>query len=88
MLLYAQTSARRTRQILADLTAAVVLAGAVWFAMAVHEAIMRLAEPGRKVENAGDGLAGSLADAGRSAWRDGRLGDRALAVVDVRHHGQ
>ncbi|RPF30131.1 hypothetical protein EDD96_6700 [Streptomyces sp. Ag109_G2-6] len=63
MLLYAQTSARRGRQILADLMAVVVMAAAVWFAVAVHEAIMRLAEPGRKVESAGDGLA----DAGRSA---------------------
>ncbi|MEU3316013.1 hypothetical protein ABZ743_25510 [Streptomyces sp. NPDC006662] len=67
MLLYAQTPARRNRQILADLMAVVVIACAVWFASAVHDAIMLLAEPGRKVESAGEGFAGALHDAGRTA---------------------
>ncbi|MFB7058482.1 hypothetical protein ACWF95_07985 [Streptomyces vinaceus] len=67
MLLYAQTPARRNRQILADLIAAVVIAGAVWFALAVHDAIMLLAEPGRKVESAGEGFASALDDAGETA---------------------
>lgn len=52
MLLYAQIPARRNRQILADLLAVVVIACAVWFALAVQDAIMLLAEPGRKVESA------------------------------------
>ncbi|MFD8985384.1 hypothetical protein [Streptomyces sp. NPDC059564] len=67
MLLYAQTPARRNRQILADLVAVVVIAGAVWFALAVHDAIMLLAEPGRKVESAGEGFASALDDAGETA---------------------
>ncbi|MEJ8646320.1 hypothetical protein WKI68_43840 [Streptomyces sp. MS1.HAVA.3] len=48
MLLYAQTPARRTRQILADLIAVVLVAAAVKFALAVHDAIMLLAEPGAR----------------------------------------
>ncbi|MFE5539879.1 hypothetical protein [Streptomyces sp. NPDC056492] len=67
MLLYAQTPARRNRQILADLIAVVVIAGAVWIALAVHDAIMLLAEPGRKVESAGEGFASALDDAGETA---------------------
>ncbi|AKL70678.1 MULTISPECIES: hypothetical protein [Streptomyces] len=67
MLLYAQTPARRTRQILADLIAVVLIAVAVRFALAVHGAIMMLAEPGRKVESSGEGLASALDDAGATA---------------------
>ncbi|MFD6967109.1 hypothetical protein [Streptomyces sp. NPDC059979] len=64
MLLYAQTPARRTRQILADLIAVVLIAAAVKFALAVHDAIMLLAEPGRRVESSGESLATALDDAG------------------------
>ncbi|MFD7079257.1 hypothetical protein ACFYXV_31430 [Streptomyces sp. NPDC002181] len=67
MLLYAQTPARRNRQILADLIAVAVIAVAVWIALAVHDAIMLLAEPGRKVESAGEGFASALDDAGETA---------------------
>ncbi|WP_326593343.1 hypothetical protein [Streptomyces sp. NBC_01294] len=64
MLLYAQTPARRTCQILADLIAVVLIAAAVKFALAVHDAIMLLAEPGRRVESSGESLATALDDAG------------------------
>ncbi|MGP3690250.1 hypothetical protein ACTVZO_37090 [Streptomyces sp. IBSNAI002] len=67
MRLYAQTRARRCRQVLADLIAVALLAGAVTFALAVHDVIMLLAEPGRKVENAGGSLASGLGDAGNAA---------------------
>lgn len=56
MRLYAQTPARRNRQVLADLIAVGLIAAAVWFALAVHDAIMMLAEPGRRVESSGDSL--------------------------------
>ncbi|MEV6394714.1 hypothetical protein AB0M39_08015 [Streptomyces sp. NPDC051907] len=75
MLLYAQTPARRSRQILADLIAVVLIAAAVWFALAVHGAIMLLAEPGRKVESSGEGLATALDDAGDTASRVPLVGD-------------
>ncbi|MFG2340980.1 hypothetical protein [Streptomyces yangpuensis] len=75
MLLYAQTPARRSRQILADLIAVLLIAAAVWFALAVHDAIMLLAEPGRKVESSGDSLAAALDDAGETASRVPLVGD-------------
>ncbi|APU43895.1 hypothetical protein [Streptomyces sp. TN58] len=75
MLLYAQTPARRNRQILADLTALLLIAAAVAFALAVHDAIMLLAEPGRKVESSGDSLAAALDDAGETASRVPLVGD-------------
>ncbi|MFJ3728482.1 hypothetical protein ACIPYQ_38770 [Streptomyces sp. NPDC090045] len=67
MLLYAQTPARRNRQILADLIAVLLIAAAVKFALAVHDAIMLLAEPGRMVESSGQSLATALGDAGDTA---------------------
>ncbi|MFE2323499.1 hypothetical protein ACFXD5_06195 [Streptomyces sp. NPDC059385] len=67
MRLYAQTRARRCRQILADLIAVLLIAAAVWFALAVRDGIMLLAEPGRKVEDAGDSLASGLDRAGEAA---------------------
>lgn len=67
MRLYAQTRARRCRQVLSDLVALGLMAGAVWCALAVRDEIMRLAEPGRKVEEAGGSLASGLGDAGDAA---------------------
>ncbi|MFD3806939.1 hypothetical protein ACFWSF_29435 [Streptomyces sp. NPDC058611] len=67
MRLYAQTPARRNRQVLGDLIALVLMAAAVWFALAVRDAIMLLAEPGRRVERSGDSLAAALGDAGDAA---------------------
>ncbi|MFJ8563853.1 hypothetical protein [Streptomyces sp. NPDC093514] len=75
MRLYAQTPARRNRQVLADLIAVGLMAAAVWFALAVHDAIMMLAEPGRRVESSGDSLAGGLADAGDAASNVPFVGD-------------
>ncbi|MFF4457324.1 hypothetical protein [Streptomyces goshikiensis] len=75
MLLYAQTPARRIRQILADVIAVVLVAAAVRFALAVHSAIMMLAEPGRKVEDSGESLATALDDAGATASKVPLVGD-------------
>ncbi|WP_314251556.1 hypothetical protein [Streptomyces sp. DSM 40907] len=75
MRLYAQTPARRNRQILADLIAVILLAAAVRFALAVHEAIMLLAEPGRRVESSGDSLATELGNAGDAASNVPFVGD-------------
>ncbi|WP_327411511.1 hypothetical protein [Streptomyces sp. NBC_01233] len=75
MLLYAQTPARRNRQILADLIAVVLIVAAVKFALAVHGAIMLLAEPGRKVESSGESLATALDDVGDTASNVPLVGD-------------
>ncbi|MFJ3174259.1 hypothetical protein ACIPJK_26220 [Streptomyces roseus] len=75
MRLYAQTRARRIRQVVADLTALVLMAVGVWFALAVHDGIMLLAEPGRKLEDASGSLASGLGDAGDAASRVPLIGD-------------
>ncbi|MFE5027728.1 hypothetical protein ACFRAO_31480 [Streptomyces sp. NPDC056656] len=67
MRLYAQTPARRSRQVLADLIAAALIYAAVKLALAVHDAIRRLADPGRKAESAGNSLSDGLVDAGDAA---------------------
>ncbi|MFB7510349.1 hypothetical protein [Streptomyces broussonetiae] len=67
MRLYAQTPARRSRQVVADLVALALIAVAVAFALTVHGVIMRLAEPGRQAQNAGVSLSSSLQDAGAAA---------------------
>ncbi|MFJ8662057.1 hypothetical protein [Streptomyces sp. NPDC093795] len=67
MRLYAQTPARRNRQVLADLIAVALIAAAVWAALVVRGTIMLLAEPGRKVESSGDSLAEELGNAGDAA---------------------
>lgn len=67
MRLYAQTPARRSRQILADLIAAALIYATVKLALVVHDAIGRLADPGRKAESAGNSLSDGLVDAGDAA---------------------
>ncbi|MET9676060.1 hypothetical protein ABZY68_23650 [Streptomyces sp. NPDC006482] len=67
MRLYAQTPARRNRQVLVDLLAMALIATAVWAAFVVRETIMLLAEPGRKAESSGESLARELGNAGDAA---------------------
>lgn len=87
MRLYAQTPVRRSRQVLADLVALVLIAAAVWFALAVRHVIMLLAEPGQKAQDAGDALAGGLNDAGDAAAKVPFVGDSLkqplLAAADA-----
>ncbi|WP_338897016.1 hypothetical protein WBG99_16365 [Streptomyces sp. TG1A-60] len=75
MRLYAQTPARRNRQVLVDLTAVALIAIAVWAAFFVRDTIMLLAEPGQKVESSGDGLAEELGKAGDAASNVPFVGD-------------
>ncbi|WP_225799975.1 hypothetical protein [Streptomyces sp. NK15101] len=75
MRFYAQTPARRNLQVLADLIAVALIAAAVWAAFAVRRAILLLAEPGRKVESAGDSLAEELGNAGDAASDVPLIGD-------------
>ncbi|MFF9498448.1 hypothetical protein [Streptomyces sp. NPDC014656] len=75
MRFYAQTPARRSRQVLVDLVAVALIAAAVWGALAVGGAITLLAEPGRKVESSGDGLARELDRAGDAASDVPLVGD-------------
>ncbi|MFC1438646.1 hypothetical protein ABUW04_10290 [Streptacidiphilus sp. N1-10] len=75
MRIYSQIPARRTRQVVADLLALAVIAVSVWFALLIHDVIMRLAAPGQAAQSAGDQLAGGLNDAGNAAARVPLVGD-------------
>lgn len=75
MRLYAQTPARRTRQVLVDVIAVALIAAAVWAALAVREVVMLLAGPGRTVESSGDSLAEELGNAGDAASDVPLIGD-------------
>lgn len=63
MKLYADTPARRTRQVLGDLLLLGWLLVWVWAGRAVHDVISGLARPGEQVAAAGGGLARQLYDA-------------------------
>ncbi|MEP6462856.1 MAG: hypothetical protein ABJC62_05440 [Frankiaceae bacterium] len=63
-MLSAQLPARRTRQFLGDLAVLAWVAGWVAFARWLHDQVLRLAGPGRSLEDGGRGLAASLDDAG------------------------
>jgi len=72
-MLYAQTPARRTRQIVGDLAVLGWIAGWVLFARWLHHLLLHLATPGRSLQSAGRGLADSLDGAGK------RVGDIPFA---------
>ncbi|WP_210443209.1 hypothetical protein [Nocardioides sp. SYSU D00065] len=72
MKLFADTPARRTRQVLADLLFVAWLVLWVWIGAAVHDGTLHLAGPGRQTESAATSMGEQLRDAG------GRLGDAPL----------
>ncbi|MFD9644196.1 hypothetical protein ACFWWN_11950 [Streptomyces sp. NPDC059082] len=75
MRFYAQTPARRNLQVFVDLSAVALIAVVVWAAFAVRRSILLLAEPGRRVESAGDSLAEGLGNAGDAASGVPLIGD-------------
>ena len=82
MKLYADGSARRTRQMLGDLL--LVLWVVLWIRLAqvVHDATLALATPGRKIEAAGGGLADRLRDAGSAVGDVPLVGDQVRSPFD------
>ena len=76
MKLYAETPRFRNRQILQDV-ALLGWAGLwVWIGTHVHDLVQRLAEPGRVVQRAGDGFAGTLMDISSKIAEVPLVGDR------------
>jgi hypothetical protein len=82
MKLYADGPARRTRQMLGDLLLVVWVALFVWLADVVHDATLALAVPGRKIEEAGGGLAERLRDAGSAVGDLPLVGDEVRSPFD------
>ncbi len=78
MKIYADSSVRRSVQMLGDLLLVVWVYLWVQTALVVRDATLTLGEPGRQIADAGTGLAGQLRDAGRT------VGDLPLVGGDVR----
>lgn len=78
MKLYAASPGRRARQVTGDLLLAGWVLLWLWLANVVHDATLALAAPARQVQDAGEGLAGRLRDAG------GAAGDLPLVGEQVR----
>ncbi len=76
MTLYAAQPGRRLSQVLADVGMLLWVVAWARVGMAVHDATMRLAEPGRRLESAGGGFRDRLTEAG------GKVDD--LPVLDDR----
>ncbi|UDY23595.1 hypothetical protein [Nocardioides sp. Kera G14] len=82
MKLYADTPARRAAQVLGDVAAVLFVLVSVLLARKVHEATLRLATPGRRIEAAGDDLAARLRDAGARLSDVPLVGDAAGKPFD------
>ena len=67
MKLYADAPSYRRRQVVSDLALAVWIVIWVRVGTAIHGLVERLAEPGRRVEEAGRGFAGTVGDLGADA---------------------
>ncbi|NUT36818.1 MAG: hypothetical protein HOV79_27500 [Hamadaea sp.] len=74
--IYAEKPFRFTRQLLADLFVAAWIWLWIWLGTTLYDLIMKLAAPGRKIEDAGSGLADNLADAQSKADGIPLVGDR------------
>lgn len=82
MLLYAQTPARRTAQILADLLLVVWLVGWAWAGSVVHDVTLELAGPGRQLTESATGLSGAMQDAGGTLDDVPVIGDEVRTPFD------
>ena len=65
MKLYADTPGRRARQLFTDVAIVVWIAVWIWLADKLYHLVGQLAEPGKKMASAGDGISGNLSDAGK-----------------------
>jgi hypothetical protein len=94
---YAESPARRSRQLLADVAVAVALLACLWMGSTVDHLTADLAGPGRTLQSAGAALADKMDDAGAAAgkvplagqdlaapfWGAGQAG-RAIEAAGVR----
>ena len=62
MKLYAETTGLRVRQLLGDLAVVAWTAAWVWAGVTLHRLVERLAVPGDRLERAGSGFAGDVAE--------------------------
>ncbi len=82
MKLYADTPGRRELQLVGDLGLAIWVVVWIWLADVVHDAVLGLATPGRKLEAAGTSMGDSLRDAGSTVGGIPYVGDDASRPFD------
>ncbi|WP_432478437.1 hypothetical protein [Nocardioides sp. GXQ0305] len=82
MRLYAQTPARATRQVAADLFLVLWLLGWTWAGLAVHDATLELAAPGEQLAASATGMSGAMQDAGGALDDVPVVGDEVRAPFD------
>ena len=75
MKLYADTPARRTRQVISDAWMLFWIVFWVWIGVKLDDLVMNLAVPGRKLAEAGDGFERGLLDAGDKVAQVPLIGD-------------
>ena len=81
MKLYADTPARRSRQIFGDLWVVAWAVFSVWLATMVFDVTMKLAVPGRKMESAATTMGEKLRDAGNSVDNVPMVGDKLAKPI-------
>jgi hypothetical protein len=79
---YAETPARRTRQIAADVVAVIALLCCYWIGSSVHDLTDNLAAPGRSLESGGAVLAQRMTDAGQAVSEAPFIGDSLRQPFD------
>jgi hypothetical protein len=79
---YAETPARRSRQIAADLLGVVAILLCVWLGTAVHDLTAELAGPGRTLEAAGADLADRMSEAGSAAGEVPLVGEQLQDALE------
>jgi hypothetical protein len=80
--LYSDFPARRLRQILADVIALCLIAGAIWIGVYVHSLVMELAAFGVQVETAGEGFSQTMEDVGDRFAGIPLLGNGVASLFD------
>jgi hypothetical protein len=79
---YAESPARRGRQIAADMMVTAGLLGCLWVGTGVHDLTAGLAEPGRALESAGTSLSDRMDDAAEAAGSTPLAGDELAAPFE------
>lgn len=82
MKFYADTSARRTRQLVADVLALLWVAGWVWVGRLVHDSVLALRGPADALTAAGTTTHDALTGAGASAGRVPLVGESLQGFLD------
>lgn len=82
MTFYAYTTARRTRQILADVVAVLWIATWVWVGRQVHDTVLALRSPADAMTSAGTTVHDSLTGAGDTAHGVPLVGDQLEGWLD------